>query len=72
MSRQLHEAFGDQVLIICIHLSKFPREHDPETVSAATTAQGTPYPILHDPQPLALQRYAIRTWQPFFLINPNG
>jgi sugar lactone lactonase YvrE/thiol-disulfide isomerase/thioredoxin len=68
----LEEAFPDEVAVIGVHSPKFAAERDPENVRAAIARYGIAHPIIHDPDHVLWDEYAVRAWPTLVFLAPDG
>ncbi len=70
--RGLERRFSDVLTIIGIHTPKFPHERDPDAVADAVARHRVEHPVLHDPDGVIWDAYAVRAWPTLVLIDAVG
>lgn len=70
--RRIEDVFADRVTIIGVHSPKFSAERDPGTVADAIARHGIRHAVIHDPQRVLWDQYAIRAWPTLVVIAPDG
>lgn len=70
--RRLEDAFPDTVVVIGVHSPKFPAERDILTVRNAIARHAIRHPVVHDPQRVLWDQYAIRAWPTLVVVAPDG
>eukprot|EP00741_Cyanophora_paradoxa_P021657 tig00000241_g20903.t1 len=71
--RYLEEKYGpEELLVVGVHSGKFDREKQAETVRDAVLRLGITHPVLVDSRFLVWNKYGIRAWPSFVVIDPEG
>lgn len=69
---KVEQAFPNVVQVIGVHSPKFTAEHQSENVKAAIARYGIEHPVIHDPDMMLWQEYAVRAWPTLVLVSPDG
>lgn len=69
---RVEETFPNEVAVIGVHSPKFPHEREPDAVRAAIARYGIRHPVIHDPEMLLWQQYAVRAWPTLVFLDPGG
>lgn len=69
---QLHTRYPGRLQPIAIHVPRFDCERDPQQVLKQLRRQGVSFPIVHDPDWHAWQRFGVDAWPTVLLIDANG
>jgi DNA-binding beta-propeller fold protein YncE/thiol-disulfide isomerase/thioredoxin len=70
--KRLEQAFPEDVAVIGVHSPKFAAEREPENVRLAIARHGIGHPVVHDPEFLLWQEYAVRAWPTLIFVSPDG
>lgn len=70
--RQIEQAFPEEVVVVGVHSPKFAAERDPWNVERAIARYGITHPVIHDPDMVLWQSYAVRAWPTLVFIAPDG
>lgn len=70
--KYLEHKFGDKLTVIGIHSAKFKNEQDTENIRSAILRYGIEHPVVNDFNFAIWQRFGVRSWPTFVLIDPNG
>jgi len=70
--RGLERRWADELVVVGIHVPKFPHEHDHEAVRAAVARHRVAHPVLDDPGHETWSEYAVRAWPTQVLVDPEG
>ena len=68
----VEEAFPEEIIVIGVHSPKFTAEQDPDTVRKAIQRHDIRHPIIHDPERILWDHYAVRAWPTLVFISPEG
>lgn len=68
----LEEKFGDKLTVIGVHSAKFRNERDTENIRQAILRYHIEHPVVNDFDFTIWQRFGVRAWPTFILINPDG
>ena len=69
---QLHTRYPGRLQPIAIHVPRFESERDPQNVLKQLRRQGITFPIAHDADWRAWQRFGVDTWPTVLLIDAHG
>ena len=69
---QLHTRYPGRLLPLAVHVPRFECERDPQYVLKQLRRQGVTFPVLHDVDWQAWQRFGIEAWPTVLLIDANG
>ena len=69
---QLQTRYPGRLQPLAVHVPRFDCERDPQYALKQLRRQGVTFPILHDPDWHAWQRFAISAWPTVLLIDANG
>lgn len=69
---RLEERFSDKLVVIGVHSPKFAAEKEAHNVEIAIQRYGIHHPIIHDPEFILWQQYAVRAWPTLTFISPDG
>lgn len=69
---QLHTRYPGRLQLLAVHVPRFDCERDPQYVLKQLRRQGIDFPILHDADWHAWQRFGITSWPTVLLIDANG
>ena len=69
---QLHTRYPGRLQPLAVHVPRFDCERDPQYVLKQLRRQGVTFPILHDLDWQAWQRFGIEAWPTVLLIDANG
>ena len=69
---QLHTRYPGRLQPLAVHVPRFDCERDPQYVLKQLRRQGIDFPILHDADWHAWQRFGITAWPTVLLIDANG
>ena len=69
---QLLTRYPGRLQLLAVHVPRFDCERDPQYVLKQLRRQGIDFPILHDPDWHAWQRFGITAWPTVLLIDANG
>ena len=69
---QLLTRYPGRLQLLAVHVPRFDCERDPQYVLKQLRRQGIDFPILHDPDWHAWQRFGIPAWPTVLLIDANG
>ena len=70
--KYLEEKFGDRLTVIGVHSAKFANERDSENIRSAILRYGIEHPVVNDFDFSIWQRFGVRAWPTFILIDPKG
>ncbi len=70
--KYLEEKFGDDLTVIGVHSAKFQNERDSENIKNAILRYGIEHAVVNDFDFSIWQRFGVRAWPTFMLINPRG
>lgn len=70
--QRLEHEFGDALLVIGVHSSKFANEAHVENLRRVVQRYGITHPVVADPEYAVWQAYAVRAWPTTVLIDPTG
>lgn len=70
--RRVEQAYPDDVVVIGVHSPKFAAERDPWNVERAIARYGIAHPVVHDPDMVLWQAYAVRAWPTLVFVSPDG
>ncbi len=70
--KYLEEKFGDDLTVIGVHSAKFKNERDTDNIRNAILRYGIHHPVVNDFDFSIWQRFGVRAWPTFMLINPKG
>ena len=70
--KRLEEEFGDALVIVGVHSGKYDREHDDESIRAATLRYGLEHPVVNAPDFVIWSQYGVSAWPTLVLIDPAG
>lgn len=68
----VEESFPEEVVIIGVHSPKFTAEQDPDNVRKAIQRLQIYHPVIHDPERILWDHYAVRAWPTLVFISPEG
>ena len=69
---QLHTRYPGRLQPLAVHVPRFDCERDPQHVLKQLRRQGVTFPIAHDPDWHAWQRFGVEAWPTVVLIDANG
>jgi len=69
---RLEQEFGDALVVIGVHASKFSNEARIESLRRVVQRYGITHPVVADPDYAIWQAYAVRAWPTTVLIDPTG
>jgi hypothetical protein len=68
----LHARYPGRLQPLAVHVPRFECERDPKYALKQLRRQGVAFPIAHDRDWQAWQRFAIESWPTVLLIGPDG
>lgn len=68
----LEKTFGDDLTVIGVHSAKFKNEQDSENIRSAILRYGIHHPVVNDFDFAIWEKFGVRAWPTFVLINPKG
>ena len=69
---QLHTRYPGRLQPLAVHVPRFDCERDPQHVLKQLRRQGVTFPIAHDADWHAWQRFGVDAWPTVLLIDANG
>ena len=70
--KKLHERFGDELIVIGVHIGKFSHEKEQGSLQDALLRYDISYPVINDPEHLVADVYAAKGWPTTILIDNRG
>lgn len=70
--KYLEEKFGSDLTVIGVHSAKFKNEKDTENIRSAILRYDLSHPVVNDFDFSIWQKFGVRAWPTFILINPQG
>lgn len=70
--KELQERFGNKVLFIGVHSSKFQNEKRQSAVTKSVIKYDINYPVINDDDLKLFNHFEIKAWPSIVLIAPNG
>lgn len=70
--KYLEEKFGNDLTVIGVHSAKFKNEKDTENIRSAILRYDLHHPVVNDFDFSIWQKFGVRAWPTFILINPQG
>ena len=70
--KKLHERFGDELIVIGVHIGKFSHEKEQGSLQDALLRYDISYPVINDPEHLMADVYAAKGWPTTILIDNRG
>lgn len=70
--KYLEEKFGNDLTVIGVHSAKFKNERDTENIRNAILRYDLHHPVVNDFDFSIWQKFGVRAWPTFVLINPQG
>lgn len=70
--KELERRFGSKLLIIGVHSGKFDNQKDPAVIKKSILKYNINYPVIHDAKLELWNRFKVKSWPTFILINPHG
>ncbi|MBL6664385.1 MAG: redoxin domain-containing protein [Rickettsiales bacterium] len=70
--KKLQERFGNRILLIGVHSSKFQNEKRQSSVKKSVIKHDITYPVINDDNLKLLKHFEIKTWPTVVLLSPKG
>jgi DNA-binding beta-propeller fold protein YncE len=70
--RKLEDKYGDWLVVVGVHCSKFPSEKETENVRNAVLRYGIEHPVINDRDFSLWQQYGVRSWPSLMFVDPAG
>lgn len=70
--KALHQRFQGELVVIGIHTAKFPHEKELDALKEALKRFDICYPVVHDPEHIIADAYAVKGWPTTVLIDNRG
>ena len=70
--RLVEKAFPEEVVIIGVHSPKFDAEKDEHRLRQAILRYGIKHPVIHDPDRVLWEQYAVKAWPTLVFLSPQG
>lgn len=70
--RPLEHTWGEELVVIGVHSSKFVHEADPAALAAAVERDEVDHAVLDDPDLTTWDAYTARAWPTLVLVDPDG
>ncbi|MEM6902788.1 MAG: thioredoxin-like domain-containing protein, partial [Pseudomonadota bacterium] len=70
--RLVEKAFPEEVVVIGVHSPKFDAEKDDDRLRQAILRYGIKHPVIHDPDRVLWEQYAVKAWPTLVFLSPQG
>ena len=70
--RKLEDKYGDWLVVVGVHSSKFPSEKETANVRNAVLRYGIEHPVINDREFSLWRQYGVRSWPSLIFVDPTG
>jgi DNA-binding beta-propeller fold protein YncE len=70
--KRLEREYPNELVVIGVHSAKFDNEGDTQNIRWIVRRYEVEHPVINDNQFITWQRYAVRAWPTFMVIDPFG
>lgn len=70
--KRLEAEYADELVVIGVHSAKFDNEGETENIRRVVRRYEVVHPVVNDSEFITWQRYGVRAWPTFMVIDPFG